>query len=499
LVAVATIVLMGILVPMAQSGLATRAIAGSGSTGSSSHRISHGSTNPPSHRTSPGASAHARMTASHKTQSKPSIVLILTDDQRWDTLSWMPAVESLLVAHGVTFTNAFVPNSLCCPSRTSILTGEYSNKTGVWSNDAPYGGFTAFHQDHSTIATWLHADGYRTALVGKYLNDYDTAAHQGYVPPGWDRWFAVTHNGSYFDYDVSVDGKIVHHGNTPSNYSTDVLTDQAVSFIDGASGPLFLYFAPTAPHDPFIPAPQDAKVCRDLPPFDPPSLGASNAGRPRYLRALPWSRAIAAHDAWVRTAQCRTLVDVNRSVVRIVNALQATGRLSNTMIVFMSDNGYQWGEHRLGGKSVPYEESIRVPMVIRYDPLTTTARTDPRMALNIDLAPTFAALAGVAAPRAQGRSLLPLLSSRPVHWRTSFLIEHGHGTEESPAVPDYCGIRTERWKYVLYSTGARELYDLRADPYELTNLANRPAFAMRVRAMRADLLARCRPLPPAFR
>jgi arylsulfatase A-like enzyme len=432
-------------------------------------------------------------------KAKPSIVLILTDDQRWDTLSWMPSVESLLVAHGVTFANAFVPNSLCCPSRTSIITGEYSNSTGVWSNEPPYGGFPAFHRDRSTIATWLHAAGYRTALIGKYLNDYEAAARQGYEPPGWDRWVAVMQNAAYYGYDLSVDRRIVHHGSTRSDYATDVLTNQAVSFIHGTAGPLFLYFAPTAPHSPFTPAPEDRQACTGLPPYDPRSLGElDNADKPRYVRDLPWAAPQVTHNVQARVGQCRALADVDRSVSRIVGALRATGRLSNTMIVFMSDNGYMWGEHRLTAKSVPYEESIRVPMVIRYDPITTSPRVVSRMALNIDLAPTFASLAGVGAPGVDGRSLLPLLRGDHVTWRNSFLIEHGHGSEESPPVPDYCGIRTPGWKYVLYHTGAQELYDLKDDPYELTNLARNARWAGRLRDLRSQMLARCRPLPPAF-
>jgi N-acetylglucosamine-6-sulfatase len=433
--------------------------------------------------------------------AKPSIVLILTDDQRWDTLSWMPNVKRLLVAKGVKFTNAFVPNSLCCPSRTSIITGQYSHSTGVWSNGGPYGGFPSFHQDGSTIATWLRHAGYHTALVGKYLNSYAKAAHAGYVPPGWERWISFAgDNGAYFDYDLTLNGHIVHHGHTAADYSTDVLTNKATQFIRQTHGPLFLYFAPTAPHDPFTPAPRDADGCPDLAPYRPPSFGEPDiSDKPGYVRNTHWTSTSVGNVGWTRRGQCRTLIDVDRSVARIVASLKATHRLSTTMLVFMSDNGYMWGEHRLLAKPYPYEETSRVPLVVRYDPVTGSPRKEGRIALNLDLAPTFAALAGVGAPGAEGRNLLPVLRGQQVPWRSDFLLEHGKVADpQAFSAPDYCGLHSSRWVYVMYSTGAEELYDLRSDPYELTNVARRPADQDQRRLMRARVLRWCRPLPPGF-
>ena len=190
---------------------------------------------------------------------QPNIVVILTDDQRWDTLSVMPNVEAKLVGHGITFTNAFVENPLCCPSRASFLTGKDSHTTGVFTNDDPYGGFAHF-DDSATLATWLDDAGYDTFLTGKYLNQYwDTGGL--YEPPGWDGWRAFASSSPYFNYDVSLDGTAVEsHGSDPSDYSTDVIAGYADDMIRTASAqdPLFLWVAPYAPHGPSIPAPRDA-------------------------------------------------------------------------------------------------------------------------------------------------------------------------------------------------------------------------------------------------
>ncbi len=178
--------------------------------------------------------SHPASARSEAKATLPNIVLILTDDERWDRPDFptLPNVESSLVEHGVTFSNGFVVNSLCCPSRASILTGQYSHSTLVYDNGGQYGGFRSFHQDSSTIATWLHAAGYRTALLGKYLNGYNKL----YIPPGWDHWNAfkgAPSGGAYYNYDLNDDGLVVHHGSSDADYSTDVLASDADSFIRG--------------------------------------------------------------------------------------------------------------------------------------------------------------------------------------------------------------------------------------------------------------------------
>jgi len=382
---------------------------------------------------------------------RPNIVLILADDQRWDTLDAMPEVRSKFVDLGVTFTNSFVVNPECCPSRASILTGQYSHTTGVYKNEPPNGGFRSF-RDADTIATRLHGARYSTALIGKYLNGY---AKAGYVPPGWDRWVAFTTSGQgagdgdYYDYDLSVDGRAVSHGRRPKDYSTDVLADDAVSFVQGAdpTRPLFLYFAPKAPHEPPVPAPRHEIAFSDLPPWRPPSYNEADVSdKPGYVRGRPPLGPVrrAGLDT-LRIAQYRTLLAVDQAVGRIVDALDGAGRLTNTLLVYASDNGFLWGEHRLLRKLVPYEESIRVPLVIRYDAKIPLTRTDDHLVLNTDWAPTFAEAAGVRLSNPEGASLLPLLSavsSAGLRWRGDFLVEH---LQSWDAVPSYCAVRGESW------------------------------------------------------
>lgn len=175
----------------------------------------------------------------------PDVVVIVTDDQRSDTLWAMPVVRDELADRGVLLRNALVVNPICCPSRASILTGAYSHTTGVYRQTPPFGRFEWF-RDGSTLATWLDAAGYSTGFFGKYLDGYQHAALTGYVPPGWDPWAAFVH-AAYYGYKLTIDGQIRGYGSAPGDYSTGVLAREAVSFIEGASGPLFVYFAPAAP------------------------------------------------------------------------------------------------------------------------------------------------------------------------------------------------------------------------------------------------------------
>jgi arylsulfatase A-like enzyme len=441
---------------------------------------------------------------------KPNIVLILTDDQRWDELGHMPTVDTQLVGKGTTFENGFVVDPLCCPSRTTILTGKYSHSTGIYRNKPPHGGFPSFEpEEDSTIATWLHADGYRTALIGKYLNHY-TPQNATHVPPGWDDWKAETLTGSgesgvgYYDYSISDNGTLVHFGHKASDYSTTVFGRYATQFIDGApaSQPLFLYFATRAPHVPSTPAPRYKHACGDVQPLRPPSYNEADVSdKPHYVQLLPpMTPEIQQDEDALHVRHCQTLLSVDDVVHDIIESLRDTGRLSNTLIVFASDNGLQLGEHRfVASKKVPYEESIRVPIVIRYDPVTHgAARTDDHLVLNLDFAQTFAGAAGVAAPGAEGRSLLPLLSGAPVPWRKDFLVEHWEPPSTPGWVPAYCAVRSTQYLYAEYETHEEELYDLATDPYELQNVAGQPAYAAVQQQLHARMVRLCRPPPPHF-
>ncbi len=431
---------------------------------------------------------------------RPDIVLVVTDDQRWDSLGGMPAVQQHLVSEGVRFSNAFVVDPLCCPSRASILTGTYAHTTGVYANSGRYGGWRAFHRgsESSTVATWLQDAGYRTGLFGKYLNGYRSLE----IPPGWDRVFAfVSPRPSYFGYTVNDDGVEVSYGFDPKDYATDVVAAEAAEFIRTTprNEPLFLWVGESAPHLPALPAPRHETVTIPDAPSPPPNFNEVDVSdKPRHIRQLGPVGPGAV--AGVRERGARSLLAVDDAVERIVAALRRSGRLETTMIVFTSDNGRSLGEHRWNYKLAPYEETIRVPLIVRFDALGSQSKVIGRLALNIDLAPTFAELAGIQpAAEIEGRSLLPLLLADDAEWRRDFLIEHLRTDRDgAPEIPTYCAIRSVRWKYVRYETGERELYDLRRDPYELDNVALAPRATSLLRRMERRLIEECDPPPPGF-
>jgi N-acetylglucosamine-6-sulfatase len=424
---------------------------------------------------------------------RPTIVLIVTDDQRSDTLWAMPTVKRELIAHGVTFRNAFVTTPLCCPSRASILTGRYAHTTGVWQNSGPFGGFRRF-RDRSTLATRLHDAGYSTALFGKYLNRYQGT----YIPPGWDRWFAIGRAVDpydlYYRYTVNDDGRLRFFGTNARDHSLNVMTEAAFSYILKSTGPLFVYFAPYTPHTPAKPAPGDRDAFADLPFRPAESYDEQDVSdKPRWVRGL--RRLNDAARARLESRYRRVpaaLLGLDRAVGALVEALRLTGRLNNSVVVLTSDNGIHLGEHRWTDKGTPYEESIRVPLVVRYDRMIRQPREDRHLVLNIDLAPTLTALGGTRVPGAEGRSLAPLLRAPTASWRSDFLIEQARLF----SVPGYCGLRTTRFTYVRYETGEEELYDLTRDPHELENLALDRRFAASVRGFRNRVSTLCRPRPP---
>ena len=425
----------------------------------------------------------------------PNIVLVVTDDQRWDTLWAMPTVTNELVRKGVRFRNAFAVNPLCCPSRASILTGTYSHTNGVWSNSGDHG-LRAF-DDQPTIATWLDKAGYETMLIGKYMNGYSSSnVPFTYVPPGWDRWLAFFNGPGYFAYRLTDGTRIREFGPGPdeAEYSTDVLGAEAVRFVRSASSPFFLYFAPFAPHwsgNAFSvqPAPRHVDAFAGTPYTPPPSVNEADVSdKPRLIRRrdlLPVERLTE-----LREEQLESLLAVDESIARLLEGLEDAGKLHNTLFLFTSDNGYSWGEHRRAGKRLPYEESIRVPLLARWDALGLRRRQENRLALNIDLASTIIGAAGVRPRGRDGRSLLPLFPGGPVPWRSRFLLEY----HDPPFFPSYCGTRSRRWKYVQYRTEAEELYHLSVDPDELRNLAYKPEHRARVMEGRAGVRrSACRP------
>ncbi|HXT19376.1 MAG TPA: sulfatase [Thermoanaerobaculia bacterium] len=421
--------------------------------------------------------AAAPGTADKATGSKPNLVLILTDDQTLESLRVMPETQRLIGDAGTTFSNAFVSYPLCCPSRATLLTGQYAHNHGVRGNQPPRGGAGALDAGE-TLPVWLQRAGYYTAHVGKYLNGYGEVVPPA-VPPGWSRWLALVDPTTYsfYDYTLSDDGHLVHRGNAEADYQTDVLAAAAEAVIRDRAGhgPFFLSVAPVAPHlersdaggkgEAPRPAPRHAGRFADEPmPAKASFDEADVSDKPRSIRRLPRLQAPArANVLHTYRAQLAALLAVDEMVARLVDALADTGELDRTLIVFTSDNGFFHGEHRIrDGKFLPYEEAIRVPLLIRGPGFSAGAVAD-QLAANIDLAPTLLAAAGATAGRRLDGVPLETLAADPRAGRNrSLLIEALEGNRAT-----YTAVRTARWLWVEYDSGGRELYDLEADPQQL--------------------------------
>lgn len=480
-----------------------------------------------------GALVPARPARAARRDEPPNILFVLADDLDVGEMATMPEVAALLARHGVTFDDYFVSDSLCCPSRTTTLRGQYAHNTGVLNNGGARGGFKRAYQlglERHTIATRLHRAGYRTGLFGKYLNGYPHPAGPRYVPPGWSEWASPVTGDPYSEYDYTLnhDGRLESHGHAPEDYGTDVSMGLARRFVERAVAhdrPFFAYVSVFAPHEPATPAPADVdRFGGATAPRTPSFDQADVTGMPVLVQNLPrFTGEETAEIDRLYQRRIESLQAVDRGVADLVGTLRALGRLRNTYVVFASDNGFHLGQHRLpAGKEMPYDTDVHVPLVVRGPGVPEGAYVDA-MANNADLAPTFAAMAGAGrSARWDGRSLLPVLR-RPAHaasGRRVELVEHwaltrpgettempppgtvlepddidqadpalhptaleGHGHGGPPVlsdhtlygrlvkIPDYAGVRTRRYLYVEYLNGDRELYDLAADPDEMHNLA----------------------------
>jgi N-acetylglucosamine-6-sulfatase len=477
-------------------------------------------------RTAPAA---VRPTATEKAQRHPNVLVIETDDMRWDDLRWMPNVRRLIQRKGLSFENSFAPYPLCCPSRASFLTGQYAHNHHVYSHVSPFG-FRSFH-DKRTIATVLQKAGYRTALVGKYLNGYGEQPLRGtgrsslnYVPPGWNQWMAGSdhawHPGDpfqggtydYFSLVQNVNGRIV---GSPGRYSTDVLAEQTRGLVQRFGrrpDPWFIWWTPVAPHhgspleadDPGTTRRTDGRSTTWVTPARPawvkghfdarithgagtPPRGSAESDvsdKPRYLRKLPeLTRAERAAETAVTRQRAESLFVLDRQIGTTLDELTRSGQLANTVVMFTSDNGYYLGEHRKRqGKINLHEPSLRVPLIIaepdgphgrRFDPVST-----------VDLAPTLAAYAGVRMPGADGVDLTRLVRNGDRGWDRPVVTEgmmaeglYAARHRLGPSPLNTRGLRLGRWKITRYSTGEVELYDLAKDPLELQNLSRVPKYA----------------------
>lgn len=422
---------------------------------------------------------------------RPNVILILTDDQRWDSLQEMPIIRDRLMPQSIVFNNAFATTPLCCPSRASILTGLYAFRHGVLTNGGPLGGAGNFN-DARTLATELKRQtNYATGYIGKYLNGYFSLSP--YIPPGWDSWQAVSiyrtaEYKMYFDYSINEDGVIVDYGLAESDYSTDVFVQRAVDFITAPrETPYFLHLGLYGPHNPQVPAPRHAGLYADYDPPRPPNFNEEDiSDKPAWLAELG-PLDIERVDG-IQRDTLETLQSVDDAVGTILDTLESTGQISNTVVILTSDNGFAMGEHRIVGKLCPYDECLRVPLVIRHPTVAPTVVN--RLVLNIDLPATIATIAGIQNGYGfiDGVSLSKLLTPG-FTWRSDFLIENWNnpGGDLGALIPDYKGVRTAQWKYVEYGTGEMELYDLVNDPYELENVVDDPDNAATLAALQARL------------
>jgi arylsulfatase A-like enzyme len=442
-----------------------------------------------------GSAAREAEGASDK---KPNIVFILADDMRKDDLKYMPKTRSVLGDKGMTFSNAYVSNALCCPTRATIMRGQYSHNTGVWTNKGSSGGLQAYRNngnEKDNVATRLDDAGYRTGLFGKYLNQYSGTKGK---PPGWDRWFAHTSGSRYYNYKINDDGRIINYGSSSADYETDGIANKAKSFIGTtakAGDPFFAYVAPRAPHSPATPATRDKHAYDGLKARRLPSFNEKNvADKPPWIRKLPMlSNAKKAKIDNRAEKRAETLQALDDLVAEIVSRLNDSHVLSRTYIFFTSDNGWHAGEHRIPKeKWRPYEEDVSVPLLVR-GPDVASRHMAHKLVLDTDYLPTFTDLAGVHTPNyVDGRSLQPVLEGNSTAWRSAILLEAA--AHYSPA---YRGILTsDGRKYVEYASGKKELYHLGHDPYELRDSYDPddpPAtLAKRLKKLRSCAAASCR-------
>jgi len=454
---------------------------------------------PPPTKPPPSTPPPTTPTTAPRPFGRPNIIFFLTDDQTKDQMLALPSVKQFIQARGTTFANAIVPIPLCCPARAALMTGQYDHNNGVISNhNGPNGGYDGLDQTN-TLARWLHDAGYRTAQVGKYMNGYNFSKVR---PVGWDEWWATSVNPFLvYDYTLNHNGTEIHYGFTPAEYKTDVLTGIATNFVRASAPspqPFYLQLWYTTPHveegadstghdysdQPPRPAPRDVGLYKTAPfPTGDPSYDEADVSdKPAFVRALP--RIGPGRTATMATkyrTQLAALASVDDGIRSVINAVAAAGELSNTILVFASDNGNMHGEHRIPfGKGDAYEPSINVPFYIA-GPGFAAGRVVTSPVMFPDYAPTILQIAGGHPGLLMDGTPIQTTLAHPPADR-AILIDSGLDTDADRM---FEGVRTSHWMYDKYAaTKDEELYDLVHDPFELQSQAKNLAYAAQLAAAR---------------
>ena len=407
----------------------------------------------------------------------PDVIVIMSDDQRVGTERAMTNVSAFFSAGGVRYENTQVPTNLCCPARAAFLTGKYAHTTGVWENSGPFGGYRAFApHEPDTLPRALSQAGYRTGLYGKYMNHFNAVTDSTYIPPGWDEFHIPDddwHDGGYF---TPVRG-------LPAGYSPDTMGQGAADFVrtTPSDQPMFLMYSPFAPHHPYSAGPYQGTLSQQE------LLAHQRYGK--FRNPAFNEKDVSDKASWIQRArrlgptaltnvvrgQAESLKAVDANFQRIMDAQSAYRDPANTLVVYLSDNGYSWGEHRLLLKRHPYTLANEIPLWVKYPAATpAVGPVDDRLANQLDVTETISQVTGVPFAT-EGVSLID--GPR----RSKMLLEAAPSRAGLQRSPAFCGFRTNRYLFVYYATQEAELYDLDRDPYELRNiLSSRPGLALRL-------------------
>jgi N-acetylglucosamine-6-sulfatase len=429
-----------------------------------------------------------------------NVIFILSDDHRYDFMGFTGKVPGLktpnmdrLAREGAHCINAFVSTALCSPSRASLLTGQYAHTHTIVDNQAPMPDNLKF------FPQYLKQNGYTTAFIGKWhMGDQDDQPQKGF-----DHWVSFKGQGDYYNPTLNVNGKQVAYQD--SSYITDVLTEHALKWLKNKdqSKPFFLYLSHKAVHAEFSPAKRHRGMYRDTPVQYPPSmfLTATDTSKTFGLsknqiknEATNLKTNLQDIPEWVRKQRyswhgvdymyhgnidfnsfykqyLETLLGIDESIGQVLNYLKSTGLDKSTLVIYMGDNGFSFGEHGLIDKRHMYEESMRVPLLVWCPDMINANTKVSKMVQNIDIAPTILELAGIETPsQMQGQSIVPLLLGKDIPWRDKVFYEY-YWEDAFPQTPSIFGVRTDRHKYIFNHGvwGINELYDLQSDPYEVYN------------------------------